>query len=127
MDSVNEVLSALDEGRIIERISFPPEQDVASILDERDSDEFSSRWMDSFNSIEQQKGALDSPLVQCVTAIRESAYLRAYTRWKSSDLAAYISDDFGLIGDAIASGIHDPWVDRLLQSYMNGMIPSRID
>lgn len=124
MASLYSLLSALDEGQIIERISIPPEQGIESILKDRDSDEFSARWMESFRCIESRKTLLDSNLNEFSTKIRELAYLKAFDRWKSPDLAAYISDDFGLIGDAITVGIKEPWTERLLNCYLDGVIPS---
>jgi len=43
----------------------------------------------------------------------------------NDDLAAYISDDFGLIWDAEKVDINNNWINVLWQSYKKGEIPSR--
>jgi hypothetical protein len=125
MKSLDSLISAINGG-LIERLVIPYEQDFEAVLDERDSEEFADKWMAAFRSVEAHKEA--SPKTPAfsdlITKIREAAYLHAFTRWKSPDLAAYISDDFGLIADALATETNDPWIMRLLQSYQDGAIPT---
>lgn len=124
MDSQDRLLSMIGDENIIEAISIPTESSIEQILDDRDAEEFSQRWMVVFNFIESRKDRLSKNQSDLSTQIREAAYLRAYARWKSPDLAAYVSDDFGLIADASALNIDDPWINAMLHSYRNGGIPS---
>ncbi len=114
----------LNDGRMIERIEFDPESSVEDILDARDSEDFASQWMRVYASIDSQKRMISQIQSEYSTKIRELAYLRAYARWKSPDLAAYISDDFGLIADTAALGVYEPWVEAMLEKYKEGKIPS---
>jgi hypothetical protein len=108
---------------VIEAIVIPTEISIAEILDERDSEDFSRRWMAAFNVLESKKDQMSKNQTDLSEQIRETAYLRAFARWKSPDLAASVSDDFGLISDAAALAMDDPWVDWMLQSYRKGVIP----
>lgn len=74
----------------------------------------------SVESMQRIAGHVQSEL--CVQ-IREAAYLRTISRWESPELAACVSDDFGLIADAVALGIEDPWIDGILKKYKAGEIP----
>lgn len=127
MTSLQTLLFELDNEQIIERLTTPqpdPEE-INQLLDQRDTDAFSSRWMQSFRHVESKKAICPMPSAsaEVVTKLRQSAYFRAFQRWNSPDLAGYISDDFGLIGDAIAMNIRDTWIERLLHSYLNGAVP----
>lgn len=124
METQDRLLSMIGDENIVEAISIPSEYSIAQILDERDSGKFSQQWMAIFNLLEFHKDRMSKEQSDLSTQIREAAYLRAYSRWKSPDLAAYISDDFGLIADAAALGIDDPWINAIMQSYRNGVIPS---
>lgn len=96
---------------------------IEQLLDARDSDHFATRWMCAYNAIDSQKDRIDSIQSDISTLIRKTTYLRTFARWKSPALAAYISDDFGLIADAAALGTHDNWIDALLLQYKSGVIP----
>ena len=124
MDSQDSLLLLLSDGRLVESLNVDPESSVEGILDARDSENFSSRWMGIFKSIDSQKSKISKVQSERSTKIRELAFLRAYSRWKSSDLATYISDDFGLIADTAALGIDQPWVEDMLGKYKHGEIPS---
>jgi hypothetical protein len=111
-----------DEG-IITSITIPVGSSIEQIINTRDSDDFSQRWMAAYKAVESRKGQASKNLSELSAQIREAAYLRAYARWKSPDLAAYVSDDFGLIADALALGKEDPWINAMCDSYKNGTIP----
>lgn len=124
MDSQDRLLSMIADENIIEAISIPMDSSVDQILDDRDSEEFSQRWMAVFNVVESHKDGMNESQSVLSTRIRKAAYLRAYARWKLPELAAFVSDDFGLIADAAATGVDDPWVNAMLQSYRKGVIPN---
>ena len=79
--------------------------------------------MKIFNQIEVAKGR-KSDATSIVARLRELVYLQAYERWKSPDLAGYISDDFGLIGDALIIGYSHRWLNGLLDAYLDARFPS---
>lgn len=57
--------------------------------------------------------------------IRKKAFNIVLQITDNDDLAAYISDDFGLIWDAEKVNVNNSWINALWQSYKNGKIPSR--
>jgi hypothetical protein len=127
MSPLCSMLERLKNGQIVEQLHVPERPDaIECLLDQRDTDEFSSKWMQAFRDVELKKSA--APLTpreaELVTKMRENAYLLAFKRWKSPDLASYISDDFGLIGDAAATRVENPWIDYLLECYLKGTVPS---
>lgn len=56
-------------------------------------------------------------------SIREEAYKITYNATKSPELAGYISDDFGLISDALILNYSDEWLNALAKEYIKGRIP----
>ena len=49
-----------------------------------------------------------------------------YENSNSDDLAAYVSDDFGLIFDSIILNYRDEWFDKLIRCYEELNIPNGI-
>ena len=120
------LLASVEEGNVIERMQLAPEQ-IDVVLNRRDDAGFDGPWVQTFGAIAAKKAALGlrgdaDPLV---TRLRKAAYISAFRRWKSADLAAAISDDFGLIGDALILGYVDPRLDALLSDYLSQVFPSK--
>lgn len=108
--------------KILEKLS---EEEYYTILDKRDCDTFSEQWMQVYNIIEQLKAQMN------ITAtynenIRKKAFCIVFDITNNDDLAAYISDDLGLIIDAIKVGANDHLINALWLSYKNGVIPTQI-
>lgn len=110
MISLDALLQKMEVGEIIKGIQMPP-ADVDRMLEKRDDAIFSTRWTDLFTQVGEKKAAmgLTQDADSRVARLRERAFMQSYNRWKSPDLAAYISDDFGLIGDALAIGFAE-WI-----------------
>lgn len=123
MESQDALLSMLENESIIEALSIPAEMSIEHALDARDADEFSQQWMAAFSLIEACKRGAHPIQADLSAEIRKAAYLHAYSRWKSPDLAACISDDFGLIATAAAVGIDEPWIAELLRTCRKGKVP----
>lgn len=100
------------------------DETIDDILDERDDDFFSEQWMQAYNEVEKQKKQQGIPAVYS-EEIRKNAFNTVLKITSSDDLAAYISDDFGLIVDADKVDINNSWINALWQSYKNGKIPSK--
>lgn len=81
--------------------------------------------MGVFRQVEAKKGVLGitGDAEGRITRLRELSYLQTFDRWHAPDLAAYVSDDFGLIGDALATGVSHPWLNALLHKYWTGEFP----
>ena len=125
MDSLDALLRQIECDEVIGKLSISPAE-LDSFLDLRDLPAFSSYWMELFNQVAAKKGASKTADTEPrVAQLRELCYRQAYSRWRSPDLAGYVSDDFGLIGDALALGIRPPAIERLLASYLSGVFPVR--
>src|ERR1700730_14818345 len=98
MTAIDGLLEEIERRMIIPALNVRSDQ-LAALLDKRDEETFSSRWMRAFRSVEDtmSKTAIDEDTKARLLKMRESSYLQAFEQWKSPDLAAYISDDFGLI------------------------------
>jgi hypothetical protein len=96
----------------------------ATLLDKRDTPEFEQEWLRVRNALTK---LTDNVEPQEVAAIRKAAYLKTFEITREPELAACVSDDFGLIAAALAIDYSDPWLTGLWMSYKAGVFPgSRI-
>ena len=93
--------------------------DIDEALDLRDSEEFDSEWVRVYHLVEERKTAESE---EC-RGIREKAYISALEFGEYEDIAACVSDDFGLIFDAESVGFCDPWLDKLIDCYRRSVFP----
>ncbi|WP_288436442.1 hypothetical protein [uncultured Chryseobacterium sp.] len=100
--------------------NITPEK-IDKILDNRDSSEFSDRWMNAYQAIEEK--STDEETEDKVSDIRKEIFVSTFRNTGSSDLPAYISDDFGLICSYFIHNIEDSWVTNLLFTYLDHQIP----
>lgn len=108
--------------KILEKLS---EEDYYTILDKRDCDTFSEQWMQVYKIIEQLKAQMNIPTTYNEN-IRKKTFGIVLDITNNDDLAAYISDDLGLIVDAIKVGANIQLINALWLSYKNGVIPTQI-
>ena len=97
------------------------EETINNILDERDDNFFSEQWMQAYNEVEKQKKQQGVPATYSED-IRKKAFNIVLQITDNDDLAAYISDDLGLILDAEKVNVNNSWINALWQSYKNGFI-----
>ena len=100
------------------------DETIDNILVERDDNFFSEQWMQAYNEVEKQKKQQGVPPTYNED-IRKIVFNMVLEITNNDDLAAYISDDFGLIWDAEKVDINNNWINVLWQSYKKGEIPSR--
>lgn len=100
------------------------DETIDNILVERDDNFFSEQWMQAYNEVEKQKEQQGVPSTYNED-IRKIVFNMVLEITNNDDLAAYISDDFGLIWDAEKVDINNNWINVLWQSYKKGEIPSR--
>lgn len=100
--------------------------DYEGFLDSRDDFPFDEAWVKVDHLISQKvaQRPLTSEAEQSINHIRESVFKRVYRLCASSEVSSYLSDDFGLIGEALATGYSDKWIAALLYAYLNESIPS---
>lgn len=84
---------------------------------------FDSEWIRVYDEIKELK---NRTTITDNMKIREKAFLIVYEKSLSDDLAAYVSDDFGLIFDSIILNYKDEWLDKLIKCYEQLYIPSGI-
>lgn len=101
------------------------DETIDNILVERDDNFFSEQWMQAYNEVEKQKKQQGVPSTYINEDIRKIVFNMVLEITNNDDLAAYISDDFGLIWDAEKVDINNNWINVLWQSYKKGEIPSR--
>ena len=108
----------------LEQIDFNT-LDIEELLDNRDAEVFDTEWIRVYKAVESMKNAENYPEAEKEnnTKIREQVFRKLYEFTNDSDLAGYVSDDFGLISDARLLGYKDLWLDELIACYENGIIP----
>lgn len=100
--------------------TIDPEK-IDKILDNRDLPAFSDTWMEAYQAIEEK--IVDEATEDAVTHIRKEIFISTFKATGSSELPAYISDDFGLISSYYIQSIENSWVTHLLYTYLNHQIP----
>ena len=106
---------------ILENIDI---ENIDAILDNRDNDEFSELWTNSYNQI--KKISLESEVKEKISEARKEIFILTYQKTNSSDLSAYSSDDFDLICLQYLSETDNEWVNKLYATYLNREIPQGI-
>lgn len=115
-DNFIEILKSILENIDIENID--------NILDDRDNDEFSKLWENSYNQI--KKISLEGEVKEKINEARKEIFMLTYQKTNSSDLSAYISDDFELICLHYLNKTENNWVNRLYATYLEREIPKGI-
>ena len=85
----------------------------------RDEDPFDSDWLSAHQELESRKRGLDAPscAATCARKLRERVFKRVLGQ-AGDDIAGYISDDFGLMFDALAmDDLEASWVFGLYECY----------
>lgn len=98
------------------------QDEYEQILDKRDMDIFSNKWMDIYKSIHEkiEKYQVDNASSDI---LRKNAFKIVLANTGNSDLAAYISDDFGLFLDAVQINFNNEWLNSLWIIYKDNKIP----
>lgn len=94
---------------------------IDEILDNRDSSTFSEAWMEGYQTVDGKE--IDEETEDAVTHFRKEIFISIFKATGSSELPAYISDDFGLISSYYIHDIENTWVTNLLFTYLNHQIP----
>ena len=114
-----EVLDALD-------LKESADADIDAYLDARDEDPFDSDWLSAHQELESRKRgrALLRKLERANGKLRERVFKRVLGQ-AGDDIAGYISDDFGLMFDALAmDDLEASWVFGLYECYASATLPS---
>ncbi|QIL71876.1 hypothetical protein G7048_16845 [Diaphorobacter sp. HDW4B] len=107
---------------------FEDEDAVDAYLDERDAEPFDGKWSTAHDVLASLLEALPAQQRDDVTQLqgqaREQAYLTVIQQTDSSELAAYASDDVGLIIGCLALGHADAFVAQMRKAYEGGEFPA---
>lgn len=98
------------------------DENIDNILNERDNNFLSEQWMQAYHEVENSKKQQGVP-ANYGEEIRKNAFNIVLKITDNDDLAAYISDDLGLILDAEKVNVNNSWINALWQAYKNGEIP----
>lgn len=98
---------------------------IDEILNNRDCEFFSMQWTRVYSELNKvkQKENLTEIYREYDKKLRKSVFSEVYNITLSGDMAAYISDDFGLILDSFIFDYKDNWINSLWVKYICGKIP----
>ena len=122
MNKLEKLKELLLTGVLLSKNTFTID-DVDFILDSRDTDEFDSEWMRNYNVLRKNESLNTLEAKKIIESIREISYKTTYEVTQSSDLSSYISDDFGLIAEALVIDYNDEWVNALANEYVQERVP----
>lgn len=90
------------------------------VLDLRDDKVFDEQWSRVYGQLKSHPGVR----LDLLDSADEGVFKAVFASHESGDLAAYASDDLGLVLAAHAAGFEDPWLSALAASYMAGRFPA---
>jgi hypothetical protein len=96
------------------------------LLDARESDEdFEEQWLRANAEVKKLLAELNlgNEVQQIVEDIRRESFLAASKLTSQHEIASYISDDFGLIAEAILAEYDDAWLNGLWLAYKQHYLP----
>lgn len=102
-------------------LSNTDSEKIDEILTNRDSSAFSDAWMKAYQAVDGK--ITDEETEDKISHIRKEIFVSTFRITGSSDLPAYISDDFGLISSYYVHQIENKWVTDLLFTYLHHQIP----
>ncbi|WP_160690393.1 hypothetical protein [Clostridium sp. C2-6-12] len=118
----------LDE--IVIKLGSLNEEAIYEILNSRETEPFDSNWVKAYETLQQQLENLNEnekkELDEFLEEIRKEAFIKTMKDSQSSDLAAYVSDDFEMIGAALINEFTNSFIDSLLNIYASGIVPDNI-
>ncbi|MFR0675983.1 hypothetical protein ACLUUI_20160 [Enterobacterales bacterium AW_CKDN230030176-1A_HGKHYDSX7] len=91
-------------------------------LDDRDEDDFDAAWSSSFKRLKDLHYHNEKD-ERAAKELRENVFKKVFSLTQSSEVAAHISDDVGLIADAALKSCRVSWVDELFYKYRSGAFP----
>lgn len=119
-EEINKLEAVFNQSLQVILDNVNPEK-IDKILDNRDFTEFSDEWMKAYQAVEEKP--FDEETEDKISDIRREIFVSTFRATGSSDLPAYISDDFGLICSYYVHQIENSWVTDLLFTYLNHQIP----
>src|SRR5690554_2552060 len=97
---------------------------IDEVLDNRDDDVFSGEWTKAYSQIKNTVVEKEDKVK--IDKIREEIFMLTIRKTHSSDLSAYISDDFDLIWLHYLNKTQNNWIEKLIATYFEHEIPQGI-
>ncbi|EFK33006.1 Uncharacterised protein [Chryseobacterium gleum] len=119
-EKINKLEAIFNDALKTALTGITPEK-IDEILDNRDSAAFSDAWMKAYHTVEEK--VANEEVEDRISDIRKEIFVSVFKTTGSSDLPAYISDDFGLICSYSVHQIENNWVTNLLFTYLHHQIP----
>ncbi len=100
--------------------------DIDELLDNRDHKPFDSEWSRVYKEVIglKKENHFTPEQEKYSSVVSEKAFMFIYNLSGHGELAEYVSDDFALIADSKQVNYTDEWLDKLIESYNNAVIPS---
>lgn len=92
-------------------------------LGQRDQAEFDNAWTESQRALSSKPYLNHADEIE-ITNLRESVFKAVFRLTSNAEAAGYVSDDFGLIVEAVAKDCNNEWIEGLLKVYRSGGFPS---
>lgn len=121
METIEKLLKSLEA---IDFTSFDEEY-IDNILDNRDNDPFDSEWCrvyEEINSLKTEENYTKDNKSEFLD-ISQKAF-KILSKNNCGELSAYVSDDFAMIYDSLILVYKDEWLDKLINAYESGRIPT---
>ena len=118
MEAIEKILNDFATEKIPVILKNYSLEEYDQIVDKRDLDSFSNKWMNVYESINAQ---IENNHFS--DGLRERVFKIVLSNTNNSDLASYISDDFGLFLDATKINFNDEWLNYLWIVYSKNQIP----
>lgn len=120
-EKINKLEAAFNESLKAALHNIIDPEKIDEILDNRDSSTFSEAWMKAYQTVDGKE--IDEETEDAITHFRKEIFISIFKATGSSELPAYISDDFGLISSYYIHELENSWVTNLLFTYLNHQIP----
>ncbi|BAP45373.1 putative uncharacterized protein [Pseudomonas sp. StFLB209] len=94
-----------------------------AVLDLRDSASFDSSWVQACTMVDCHEHVSPEAAEQ-VRQLREYVFKSCFRITRNAEIAACVSDDMGLLGDALGKQMMTPWLRDMLAAYCSERFPS---
>ena len=115
------ILAGIRHGRTLPASTFGT--DVEDILRMRERQLFEKELVKRFDAVDALKSGVPKAELEYVEDFVEEVFVHVFEQTQSDDLSAYVSDDFGLLAEALHLGYEDEWLNGLATIYSDGRIP----
>ncbi|MNN62929.1 hypothetical protein D3C81_1782660 [compost metagenome] len=121
IETLSDVRKIIQEAGFFEAV-ISSVSDWDEALDERGNEKFDKAWVDCFNELNALTCG-DMADEKIVKDLREFSFKKVFPLVRNSEIASYISDDIGLVADAVSKANLNGWAAELFETYLSGEFP----